>query len=452
MEKYIKIFVPKFLWEKIEKNPELKKILANINWLFLDKTVQMAVAFFVGVWVIRYLGPEKYGILSYAVAFVALFGFIAKLGMDGIAVREFVKNPEKKEEIFGTLFFLRLIAGILACICSIVAIFFVRSGDALIFWLTFIIALGFIFQVSDVFDFWFQSQVASKYTVYIRSAVSLASGLTKITLILMNAPIIAFAGVILLESALTLLGFVLIFLKKKEKISLSKIDFSIGKQILSDSWPLILASVAVSIYMKIDQVMIGDMLGNEPLGIYSAAVSLSEIWYFFPLIVTTSVFPAIIYAKKINQELYMSRIQMLYDSMVWVSIIIALVVTFFSKGIINLLFGKEYIQSASVLSIYVWAGVSVFLGVASGNFLLAENLTKISLVRTIGGGVVNVLLNLYWIPKYGIIGAAWATVISYSISTMLIVFSKEARINIILFFRTLNLIRICKSIKKLLKT
>ena len=452
MEKYIKIFIPKFLWEKIEENPELKKILANINWLFFDRAINMAVAFLVGVWVIRYLGPERYGILSYAAAFVALFGFIAKLGMDGIAVREFVKNPEKKEEIFGTLFFLRLLAGALAFACSIVAIFFVRNGDTLIFWLTFVIALGFIFQVSDVFDFWFQSQVASKYTVYIRSGVSLASGLVKITLILIHASLIAFASVMLFESVLTLLGFMFIFLKKKEKISLAKIDLSIGKQILSDSWPLILASVAVSVYMKIDQVMIGNMLGNKSVGIYSAAVSLSEMWYFFPLIVTTSVFPAILHAKKISKELYLNRIQMLYDGMVWVSIIIALVVTFFSKGIINLLFGEEYIQSASVLSIYVWAGTAVFLGVASGNFLLTENLTKISLVRSLGGGIVNILLNLYWIPKYGIIGSAWATVISYSISTMLIVFSKEARINVTLFFRTFNFIRIYKSIKKLLKT
>ena len=410
----------------------------------------MAVAFFVGVWVIRYLGPEKYGMLSYAAAFVALFGFIAKLGMDGIAVREFVKNPEKKEEIFGTLFFLRLAAGVLAFLCSVGVIFFVRSGDTLIFWLTFIIALGFIFQISDVFDFWFQSQVASKYVVYIRSGVSLISGLTKIILISIHASLIAFAGVILFESALTLLGFIFVFLKKKEKISLSKIDFSIGKQILSDSWPLILASVAVSIYMKIDQVMIGNMLGNGSLGIYSAAVSLSEMWYFFPLIVTASVFPAIIYAKKISHELYLNRMQMLYDSMVWVSIIIALVVTFLSKDIINLLFGKEYIQSASVLAIYVWAGPAVFLGVASGNFMLVENLTKISLVSTVFGAIVNVSLNLYFIPRLGIIGSAWATVISYFVALFFMVFFREARTNVKMLIATFNIFRIIRNMRGLI--
>jgi PST family polysaccharide transporter len=447
--KYIKILVPKFLWEKIEENPELKKILANINWLFFDKAVQMTVAFFVGVWVIRYLGPEKYGILSYAIAFVGLFGFIAKLGMDEIAVREFVKKPEKKEEILGTLLLLRLAAGFVAFICSLVAIFFVKQGDTLIFWVTFIIALGFIFQVSDVIDFWFQSQIKSKYTAYVRSSVSILLGLIKILLILAKASLIVFAWIILLESMLILIGFIVVFLRNKERIFPLRSNFFIAKEILSDSWPLILAGVAVSIYMKIDQVMIGNMLDNKSLGIYSAAVSLSEMWYFFPAIIVVSVFPAILYAKKISRELYMERLQMLYDAMVWVAIVIAMLITFFSKNIITLLYGKEYIQSAAVLSIYVWAGIFVFMGVVSGKYWVAEKLTKISLYLTSFGAVTNVLLNLWLIPALGIIGAAIATLVSYFLAgTIFIILFSEARVIFKMQLKTLNIFRILKYFKE----
>ena len=451
MEKYIKRIVPRFIFDAVNNNPELKKIITNMNWLFFDKVIQMAVSFFVGVWVIRYLGPEKYGTLSYAVAFVGLFGFIAKLGMDGIVVREFIDKPNKKSEILGTSFFLRLIAGISAFIFSLVAIFFVRQGDVLIFWLVFIIALGFVFQISDVVDFWFQSQVKSKHTVYVRSFVSMTLGLIKILLILSKAPLIAFAWVILFDSVMTLAGFIIVFLKNNNEIFLPKIEFSIGKNILTDSWPLILASVAVSVYMKIDQVMIGNMLGAKSLGIYSAAVSLSEVWYFFPIILTASVFPAILYTKKVNKKLYMERLQMLYDVMVWVSIAIALLVTFFSKDIINLLFGREYAQSASVLAIYVWAGIAVFLGVASEKFLIAENLTMVSFMRTALGGALNVLLNLYLIPRYGILGSAWATLISYFLSTFSIFFSRKASDNFFMFFGTLNLFRIFKNYAKIFR-
>lgn len=407
----------------------------------------MAVAFFVGVWVIRYLGPEKYGILSYAVAFVALFGFIAKLGMDGVAVREFVKNPEKKEEIFGTLFFLKLVAGFLAFVSALIVIFFIKQNDSVVLGLAVIIALGFIFQVSDIFDFWFQSRVSSKYVVYVRSLASILSGLVKVVLVLMRASIFAFAWVMLFEAVLTLTGFIIVFLKKKEKISISKIDFSIGKKILSDSWPLILSGVAVTIYMKIDQIMIGNMLNNESLGNYSAAVSLSEMWYFFPVVIASSVFPAVLYTRKYDKILYKKRLQDLYDFMMWSSIAFAIPVSLFSKNIINLLFGQQYAQAAPVLSVYVWAGIAVSLGVASSNYLIAENLTKISFYRTFFGAVLNVFLNLILIPKYGIIGSAIATLVSYTVATFSVIFFAKSRETFIMLFKTLNLFRIIKGIR-----
>ncbi len=450
MEKYIKIFIPEIIWNKIDKNPELKKILANLNWLFLDKAIQLVIAFFVGIWVIRYLGPERYGMLSYAVAFVSLFGFIASMGINGIAVREFVKNKNREDELFGTLFFLKLTAGFLAFISSWVVIFFVKPGNSLIFWLAFIIALGFIFKVSDIFDFWFQSKVISKYTVYVKSSISIIIGAIKVVLILERASLIAFAWVILLESVVTLIGFIYIYIKKKGNLTILKISVPIGKKILSDSWPLMLSSIAVTVYMKIDQVMIGNMLGNKSLGIYSAAVSLSEVWFFIPIIITTSVFPAIIYAKKKSIDIYKNRWQSLYDIMVWLSIIIILPISLFSKDIVNILFGIKYVQSSSVLSIYIWSSILVFSGVVGEKFLVAENIAKISLLKNIMGGIINIILNLWLIPKYGIIGAAWATVISYMVSFAGLVIWKRTRINIKLFLNAFNLIRIYKDNKKLI--
>jgi len=424
----LKKFIPQFIWEKIEKNPELQKIIANINWLFLDKAVQMLVALFVGVWVIRYLGPEKYGILSYAVAFVALFGVVASLGMESIAIREFVKKPKKKERILGTLFVLKFFAGIVAFILSLVTVFFVKSGDTLIFWLTSIIALGFIFQVSDVFDFWFQSQVKSKYSAYVRSGVNIATGLLKIILILMGASLTAFAWALFFISAATFFGMVTAFFFVNRKLPKIKIDWCIAKEVLHDSWPLILSGIAVTIYMKIDQIMIGNMLDNKLLGNYSAVVNLSEIWYFIPVVISGSVFPAILYAKKRSGGLYLKRLQILYDFMVWSSILFAIPISIFSKSIVNFLYGAQYSLAAPVLVVYVWAGVSVSIGVASSKFLIAENLTRITFYKSIIGAVANIILNLMLIPIFGIIGSAVATLISYFISNFAVVLFKESRI------------------------
>jgi PST family polysaccharide transporter len=180
-----------------------------------------------------------------------------------------------------------------------------------------------------------------------------------------------------------------------------------------------LSSIAVMIYMKIDQIMIGQMLGNDAVGIYSAAVRISEIWYFIATAVAASVLPAILEAKKHSEGQYRQRLQGLFDLMTWMAIIVAFPVTFFATPLVTMLFGADYSEAGGVLAIHVWATVFVFLGVAGGNWFLAENQQLISLQRTALGAVVNVLLNILLIPMMGVVGAAWATLISYAIAAML---------------------------------
>ena len=90
-----------------------RRYFANTAWLFAEKILRMVVGLFVGVWVARYLGPAKFGLLSYAQSFVALFGAIATLGLDGIVVRELVKDESKRDVLLGTSFVLKLIGAFL---------------------------------------------------------------------------------------------------------------------------------------------------------------------------------------------------------------------------------------------------------------------------------------------------------------------------------------------------
>lgn len=95
--------------------------------------------------------------------------------------------------------------------------------------------------------------------------------------------------------------------------------------------------------------------------------------------------------------------------MVWMAIAIALPMTFLSDWVVHLLYGEQYDKAGSVLMIHIWAGVFVFLGVASGKWFMAENLQMLSFWRTFYGMVLNVILNFVFIPKYEIQGAAVAT-------------------------------------------
>jgi len=172
------------------------------------------------------------------------------------------------------------------------------------------------------------------------------------------------------------------------------------------------------IYMKIDQIMLGQMIGDEAVGLYSAATRISEVWYFIPMAIVASVFPAILESKKRSEDEYYERLQKLYDLMAMISVGVALAMTFLSMLIVTSLFGEAYSEAGPVLAIHVWAAVFVFLGVASSQWFLAENLQILSFQRTALGAVVNVILNLWLIPLYGVVGAALATVFAQATASL----------------------------------
>jgi O-antigen/teichoic acid export membrane protein len=252
-----------------------------------------------------------------------------------------------------------------------------------------------------------------------------------------------------IEGVLIGLGYLVVYLYKfKKEIFNWKFKKSIAFKLLKDSWPLFFSSIAVVIYMKIDQIMIGEILGEKELGIYSAAVRISEMWYFVPVIISNSIFPAIIYAKKKSKKLYLNKLQKLYAFFLWFSAIMSILVFFIAPFLIKISFGEGYELSARVLSIHIWSGVAVFLGVASCKHLLAENLTRIDLYRTIIGVFVNIFLNFLLIPIYGIIGAAFATLISQFFSAYFSnLFFKKSRIIFIMFLKSFNIFILFKKIK-----
>ncbi len=403
------------------KNHEgFMKYFKNTSWLFGEKILRIVVGLFVGVWVARYLGPEQFGLFSYVQSFVGLFAVIATLGLDSIVIRELVHDERHKDALLGTAFWLKLIGAILVLITLAIAVNF-TSNDTYTNSLVFIIASATIFQCFNVIDFYYQANVMGKYIVYANVISLLISSIVKTVLILYKAPLIAFAWAIAFDSIVLAMGYLYFYLKNHLLFTLNHLTFNkkIALHLLKDSWPLILSGMVIAIYMRIDQVMIKDMLGNEAVGQYAAAVRISEAWYFIPMVIASSVFPAIINAKKISDELYYARLQKLYDLMVWLALIIALPMTFLSDWIVHLLYGVQYNQAGSVLIIHIWTGVFVFLGVASAQWLISENYVYIAFFRNFIGAIGNILLNIILIPKFGIQGAAIATLLAWIISAFL---------------------------------
>ena len=406
--------IPAFIRRRIEHRPNLLKIVDNIGWLFFDKILRMGVGLFVGVWIARYLGPEQFGLLSFATAFVGLFGAIATMGLQGIVVRDIVRDPDGKEVTLGTAAVLQFWGGLIAYGLILAVIFWLRADDALAKTIVAIVGSMMLFKASEIAVYWFESQVLSKYTVWVQNSTFLIFAAIKIGLILQNAPLIAFALAMMAEALVVALLMLLMLGLHGPRLSRLTTSFNRTKTLLADSWPLLLSGIAILVYMKIDQIMLGQMIGDKAVGIYSAAVKISEAWYFIPGIAVSSVFPAIISSKYVSQNRYYERLQDLYNIGVLFSVILAIFITIIAIPLITILFGLAYIQAGQVLSIHIWALIFVFLGGASSRWLILENMQLQQLERTILGSIINILLNLLLIPKFEIQGAAWATLISYA--------------------------------------
>jgi O-antigen/teichoic acid export membrane protein len=227
-----------------------------------------------------------------------------------------------------------------------------------------------------------------------------------------EAELLWFVWVTVFDAFSLAMAYALAYRWRKQPSFYRYFEPALAKTLLAAAWPLVLSAIVVTLYMRIDQLMIKAMLGETEVGIYAAAVRISEAFYFLPSLITASLFPAILNAKKLSLQRYQQRLQQLYTFMVWLALGIALPMTFAADWLIVILFGKTYVAAGQVLVVHAWSMIFVFLGVASGKWFLAENLIMLTFWRTMLGVIVNIVLNVMLIPSHGLMGAAWATLFS----------------------------------------
>lgn len=412
--------LPRALREKMLASGEFQKIVTNTSWLFMDRIARMGFGVVVGVWVARYLGPTDFGLLNYAQALVALFTALATLGLDRIVVRDLVRAPESKGVILGTTLALRLVGAFLALVASVGIATLSHRNDRQLLVIVSILGSGMLFQALDAIDLWFQAQVQSKRSVIAKNGAFMIMAVVKVGLILKGAPVVAFAWATTAELLLGAVGLLWSYRLKRERISTWRFEFTWARSLMRDGWPMILSGLAIMIYMRIDQVMLGQMLGNQEVGIYSGAVRMSEVWYFIPIAIVSSVMPALVEAKARSDEDYKRKLGKLFRLLMVLSIGLALPMTFLSNHLVLSLYGPAYGEAGPILAIHIWTAIFVFQGVAVGAWTVTENRIKLNLERSIAGAAVNIAFNFLLIPRYGGLGAAVATLMGQAVSCLLI--------------------------------
>ena len=399
-------FLPNFIRNRLEGSETLRRILANTGWLFGDKLIRMGAGLFVGVWVARYLGPEQFGTLNFAIAFVALFGAFGSLGVDGIVVRDIVRQPERIFKILSSAFVLKSCGGIIAFLLSLCLIFFIYPMDSQTHWLVGIIAVGMIFQSFDAIDLFFQSQMQSKYTVLAKNGAFIILAIVRVFLILCKAPLMAFAYAALAEIIFGAFGLIWFFkntifsfiLCKKEIIRLFVVSF-----------PLFMQGILISVNSKIDQVVIGCYLTKSDLGIYAAANRITEIFYFFPMIIGVSIFPY--FSKITDQKTLENKLIRVSGHTLRLCIIIYIVLFLFSDNVVYMLYGNKFVGAGKILRIYSILLLPVYYGLIWSQWILLEHKQSLILLSFGVSLLSNIILLSLLTSIYGVYGVAFSVAI-----------------------------------------
>jgi O-antigen/teichoic acid export membrane protein len=407
-------YLPDPLRSRLEGRPNLWRLITNTLWLFADRILRLGVGLLVSIWITRYLGPERFGTLNYAFAFVALLYPIAYAGLDNIVVRDLVHEPESTNSILGSTFLLRLLFGAVAYVAAILSAAVIRSGDPLILALVAVSTTYFLFQAFDAIELWFQSQVRSKYIVLARNTSFLVVSAMRLWLVFSGAPLIAFAVAAALEYAFCAVGFLIVYRLNSQRLGAWSPTRVRAAALLSTSWPVMLAAFALAVSMRIDQIVLYEMLGEAELGIYAAAVRLTEVWFMIPPVIIQSVAPALARAKKADDQLYQRRAQRLLNLMVGLAYLIALPTTFLAGPVIRFLYGSDFAAAGPVLAVHIWGVLFMNIAAVHNLWIIHEGLTRYAIMSTSIGALTSIGINLLLIPQLGPLGAAVAAVISFA--------------------------------------
>lgn len=398
----------------------------NISWLFIEKIVRMFFSFFVGLWVARYLGPNDFGILSFSLSVVTLLSCLSSMGIDSLIVREFVNNKYSNDILLTTAIFIRIFGSfIMLTVVCIFGQYGILSNIEMK--LALIFCLFFLFQSTNIIYLYFQSQIKNIYPVIATIISLVVSNCIKIYCIYFNKGIIYIGWCYVSESVISSLILVYMLKIKTNIDFIFHIDKKILFNLIKCGFPLFMSVIAVQIYMKTDQIMLSSLEDKQSVGIYAAASRLSENLYIIPIVICNVLFPSILNSKK-NRKEYLAKFKFLYQLMFVFALLLCISISIFSKPIINILYGESFAigGTSEIFKLHVWTAIFVFIGVANGKWMIAENLQKYSMIYVWIGALLNIALNYYLIPLYSGIGAAVATLTSQAISAYfaLLIFKK----------------------------
>ncbi|MFH1314595.1 MAG: flippase [Candidatus Eisenbacteria bacterium] len=391
-----------------------RKIAANSGVLLAGRIATSAISLLVSIWLIRYLGSIGYGRYSVVFAYLTFFRILTALGVDPIIIREISKGNARKNVLIGNAILMKMSFSLIAVLSACVVAQFMGYGSEIKL-LIYVASFSMLLSFGRVYVDIFQANLKIVwYTIAELAVTLLFSGLT-LMVIAMKGSLLHF---VLLQTV-RIVPLTVAYFHFSRRIADSRpvftLDFSVWKSLTRSAMPIFLSGLFGSINLRIDQVMLFNMLGEKNLGFYSSIVRITESVNLMPGVLMVSIFPVLSTAFVQSNERFSKIYNLSFKYMGMIILPVAFGTTLLSGRLITIVYGTEFLPAATAFAILIWSAVFVFLGTVNFNILVASDLQRYILLFSALGASSNVVLNLILIPRYGIVGASLATVISYSV-------------------------------------
>ncbi len=398
------------------RQPLAQKLLGNGGWLLGEKLLRAVGELTLGVWLARYLGPDQFGVLSYAIAFVRIFMPLGSLGLWQIVVRDLVNHPDRPGDILGSALGLSLVGGVLAFSLCLTLLPRVRPQDPVVLTLVAWLGVALLCQAADLVGFWFQAQLQIKPEAIARGGAYLLGSMALAIALVAQAPLLLVGSLFALEPLLKVLGLTVLYRRWAADGPPWRFRWPLARRLLSQGWLLMVTQFAILLFLRVDQIMVAQLAGDQAAGLYAAAVKLSEGWYFLLTILSTTLFPVIVTLQARDPVAYQRQLFRLLRGVALLAYGVMGAFLGLAPLVVPLLFGSAYQGAVPVLQIHALSSVFMGLGLVRGLWLTAENYLGLYVAFASLGAGLNLGLNWLLVPSYGAIGASVATLIAYGLA------------------------------------
>jgi len=397
------------------------RIVKNAGWLIGGKIAQMILNLVVGLLTARHLGPSNYGIINYANAYIAFFSSLCTLGINNILVKELIDNPKREGEILGSSILLRLVSSLFSVLTILGIVSIADRNDPGTILVVSLCSISVLFQVFDVFNYWFQSRLHSKISAAASLTAYTITAAYKVYLVVTGKPVAYFA----LSTSVDVFCLALILYLCYRKYGGQRLtaSFSVAKQLLSRSCHFILPGLMVAVYGQTDKMMLKQMISDAEIGYYATASTICGMWCFVLSAVIDSVYPSIMQSNKNGNEKEFERLnKTLYAIIFYASAFVSLLFTVLAEPVVRILYGEAYLPAVTPLRIITWYTAFSYLGVARNAWIVGKNKQKYLIWIYLSAALSNIVMNLLLIPVWGASGAALASLATQFITVLVVPF------------------------------